>query len=153
MKYWIAFVVLICVIPGILYAADTAELETINNKSVELFITVFPQYQEWVEQHGRNVPLNETIEAVTKKREELEALFAKHGITMSQFAVLSQKITIAFLNAKTKEVTSDDPLFQKISQLTTLSEEDEHVIKNYFPQLQTIFEPSETTEPVAAEEK
>lgn len=124
---------------GLGISAMAADLKTLNDESIQLFLKLFPQYKQVAEKYGEEISENNAIPVGLQFKAEIEALWQKHGIGMEEFSILLQKVTTGLAAVKLQESGMPNMLGM-FKQIPSASDAELDVIKAHLNEIEQVFE-------------
>ena len=76
--------------------ASAADFQTVNEESIRKFMEVMPEYKQFAEKFGEEAEINDGMTQALKYKEESDQFFAKYGITLAEFSLLSSRIALGY---------------------------------------------------------
>jgi len=114
--------------------------DIITNESVHSFISAFPAYKQFIEEIGAGGSLDKTIANAQSSQEKLSALLAQYGLTVPDFALLTQRITIGYSALQLRQNGIAGDPFGLGQMGNALSESELSVIEKNLAKLKPLFE-------------
>ncbi len=117
-------------------------LPVLTDQNVQKFIEILPEYRAIIEKHGENIAPEESVPAASKLWTELEALLTKHGMSMQEFPLIAQKVSMGFaaLQMEDADMGAMGGMFSNLPQFKAVSAEEKVLLKKYQDQLRAVFE-------------
>lgn len=115
-----------------------ADLQTVNQESVEVFLELFPRYKTLAESYGQGVD-SISPSMAGQHIEKMEELLSQFDISMEDFSVLSQKISMGFIAVQSGD-SGIPSMFGNIAEQMgiELSSTELDIIQKYFSQIKEI---------------
>jgi len=135
----LAALLLILSISTCAYATD---FSTINSGSVEAIIKLLPEYKALIKKIGAEYAPDQEIPASQKHFGEIQKLFNKYGVTMEEFPVFMQKVSMGFASLQMRESGMGGMmggLMAKMGGGEQASDEELDVLENYKDALEKVF--------------
>jgi len=117
-------------------------LPVLTDQNVQKFIEILPEYRAITEKYGEDIKPEETIPTASKLWTEINALLTKHGMTVEEFPLLAQKISMGFaaLQMEDAQIEGMGSVFANLPMFKSVTPEEKALLAKYRDQLQTVFE-------------
>ncbi len=117
-------------------------MPVLTEQNIQKFIQVMPKYQSLIKEYGEDYSPEEAIPVSSKLGNEINALLSRHGLSMQEFPLLAQKISMAFA-ALQMEQTDMGPMagmFAGMPQFNNISPAEKTLVKKYAEQIKQVFD-------------
>jgi len=122
--------------------AFAVDFQTVSDASVKVFLQLYPKYKALLEKYGEDVASNPSAPTALKYTKELENLLGKFGVSIEDFPVLMQKVTMGFAQAQMEQSNMGGMggMFGSMAKQmgNSLAPEEMTVIKKYFPRIEQV---------------
>ena len=116
-------------------------LPVLNDQNIQKFIEIMPEYRAIAEKYDEDVAPEASIPTASKIWEEVKALLEKHGMSMEEFPLLAQKISMGFaaLQMEEADMGAMGGMFDNLPMFKSVSPEEKVLLSKYKTQLQEVF--------------
>jgi len=138
-----SIIVAIILVFSLSFSALAVDFQTVNQKSVEAFLEIYPQYLGLMERYGQKIESAGSFyaasEAAPQYIREFEDLLGSFGVSLENFIAFLQKITTGMARVQIEE-SGADPMFSSIAMQIggALAPEELGVIREYFDQIDEV---------------
>jgi hypothetical protein len=121
----------------ITFSAFAADLNMIDDQSIQVFIKLFPRYRMLADKYRDEISDEGGLKGTSNYKREVDALFRKYKVDADQFALMVRKMTYAFSAVKMKEngipsAWLEDPSLASQAEMAS--------IERHMPELEKVLE-------------
>ncbi len=123
----------------VVFSVFAGDFQTVNEKSIKTFLQIYPQFVDLAEHYSRDQAAAGSLPAVMQYSQEAQNLLDQFGISIEDFSVLAQKISIGFAMVQMGESGSNPMLEALTEQMgSSLTSAELDVIQRYSGQIEEV---------------